>query len=367
MRRGSTKNPAEAAPSDVAPQASTSSFAAVERFVLDVMPTVPGGRHLSTDTRGHRALIREAAAERGLTTKKMGNRTYFYDGRLAVGGMSGWVPTLVGREAFVVCKFKDVTKQLLEAAGLPTPAGIDLDADQLDEALAYVHAAGRPLVLKPTVGGGGDGITCGVTSENELRAAWDCAERAMEENSRLVLEEQVEGVDIRAFVVGRRVAAAATRVPAHVVGDGRQSIAELIDEKRQWRAQHATLAVIGFDVGDEQLVRDGRTVHDIPTADDVVLLSSLGNMTAGGEAVDVTDLVHPDLLDLAVEAVRAIPGLGVAGVDLLAPDVRSADGAVVLEANVGANIRIHNCPTYGQSRNVAGAIIDEMIATASRS
>ena len=82
--------------------------------------------------------------------------------------------------------------------------------------------------------------------------------------------------------------------------------------------------------------------------------------------MDVTELVHPDLLELAVDAIRAIPGLGVAGIDLLAPDIGSADGAVVLEANVEANIRVHNCPAYGRPRDVAGAIIDEMIATARR-
>jgi D-alanine-D-alanine ligase-like ATP-grasp enzyme len=280
--------------------------------------------------------------------------------------MSGWVPTLVGHDAFVAAKSKEISTLLFEAAGVPTPAGIVLDRDQLDEALAHVRAADRPLVLKPTRGGGGAGITCGITTEDDLLAAWDTAGHAMTVKPRFVLQDQAEGVDVRVYVVGRRVAAATTRIQAHVVGDGRQSIGELIEEKRQWRARHTTLNEMGFDVGEAQLVRDGRTIRDVPSAGEVVLLNTLGNLHAGGEAVDVTDVVHPGLLDLAVEAIRAIPGLGVAGIDLLTPDISSPDGAVVLEANVGANIRIHNCPTYGRPRNVAGAIIDEMIATARR-
>ena len=346
MRWG-RRNPDRVATADVSTHASAPSYVPVKRFIREVIPAVPGGRHMSTDTMGHLGLIRLAAADRGLSTRTIGKTTYFYDGRLAVGGMSGWVPTLVGREAWVVTRSKDISTLMFEAAGVPTPASLVLDGDQLDEALAHVRAADRPLVLKPTRGAGGSGITCGISTEDELRTAWDTAGHAMTVKPRFVLQDQAEGVDVRVYVVGRRVAAAATRIHAHVVGDGRQSIAGLIEEKRQWRARHTTLNEMGFDVGEAQLVRDGRTIHDVPSDGEVVLLSTLGNMHAGGEAVDVTDLVHPGLLDLAVEAVRAIPGLGVAGIDLLTPDIRSPDGAVVLEANVGANIRIHNSFAYG--------------------
>jgi D-alanine-D-alanine ligase-like ATP-grasp enzyme len=346
-------------------------LSAVERFVREVMPTVPGGRHLSSDHRGHRALIQDAANDRGLTSKVDGRTTDFYDGALKVGGMKGWVPSLVTREAWLVCKFKDMTKQVLEAAGIPTPVGVSLDADQIDEALAYLGAAPGPLVLKPTVGSGGDGITCGITTEHELREAWDAAALSMSAKPRtmvprLVLEDFLDGVDVRVFVVGDHVAAAATRINCHVVGDGRQSIAELVDEKMEWRQRHATLLNHDMEVDHGLLARAGLTVQDVPADDEVVVLNGLANVHRGGEKVDVTELLHPDLQQLAIDAVRAVPGLGVAGVDLFAPDVRSPDDVVVLELNVGANLRIHNAPTYGYPRNPAVDMVDEMIATASR-
>ena len=337
----------------------------VERFVREVMPAVAGGRHLSADGTGHHALIRQAAADRGLSAKVIDTTTYFYDGPLVVGSMTGWVPNLVTRDALAACRSKDLTKTMLEAAGVPTPAGIVVDREGFDEALAHLRGRAVPQVLKPTLGYGGAGITCGITSDDALRAAWTTAREAAKPRARFVLEDLVEGVDVRAYVVGSRVAAASTRVHPHVVGDGRHSIAELVDEKLRWRAHHVLLKKRPLVVDEAMPARTGWTVRDVPAVGEVVVLNSVSNVHVGGENVDVTDLLHPDLQELAVAATRAIPGLGVAGIDLMTPDIGSADHAVVLEANVGANIRVHNCPAHGQPRNVAGAIIDEMIATAS--
>lgn len=341
------------------------SLAPIERFVREVIPTVPGGRQRSTDARGHHDLIKNAAVQRGLTVTEADGTTHFHDGRHRVGGMTGWVSTLVTRDAVKACRHKDLTKQWLAAAGVPTPAGIALDVDDLDAALAHVAAARRPLVLKPSTGTKGAGITTGITTAEDLRGAWAVAGQVKGQPRRFVLEEQVEGVDIRAYVVGPRVAAAATRIHAHVVGDGRQSITELIAEKQLWRDEHVILRKRPFIVETGLMTRQGRTVDDVPAAGEVVVVNSLANLHVGGENVDITELVHPDLLTMAVEAARAIPGLGAAGVDLLTPDIRSAAGAVVIETNVAANIRVHNCPAYGRPRDVAGAIVDRMIETAS--
>jgi cyanophycin synthetase len=352
------------ADSDATPAGSAASLEPIERFIRDVIPAVPGGRQRGADATGHLELIQRAATNRGLSIKTIGATTYFYDGRFPVGGMTGWVPSLVSREALAMSRSKDLTKQLLAAADVPTPAGIAVSPDQFEVALEHVRAAGRPFVLKPSAGGKGKGITTGIASEADLRAAWTIAEESAGTVPWFVLEEQVEGIDIRAFVVGTRVVAAATRIHAHVVGDGRHTIAELIAEKQLWRDQHVILRKRPFTVDPAVLARSGHSLNDAPAANEVVIVNGLANVHVGGENVDVTELAHPDLLTLAVDAARAVPGLGLAGVDLLAPDIGSADGAVVLEINVGANIRVHSCPAYGRSRDVAGAIIDEMIATA---
>lgn len=337
---------------------------AVERFVRDVLPIVPGGPHQVAVSQGHTALIRRAASARGLSTKTVGDAIYLYDGRVPVGGVKKETSTLNSPEAISICRSKQLTKEMLRAAGLPTPDGIVLRQDQFDEALAHVQAVGRPSVLKPLSQGRGEGVVCGIATEDDLRAAWETAGRAARRAPELLLEEQIEGIDIRVSVVGRRVVAVATRLPSHVVGDGRRSIAELVELKQRRRDQHAYLAKSPLTVERALLARAGRALHDVPVANEVVVLNGPSNVGTGGENVDVTGLVHADLLNLAVDASRAIPGLRNTGVDLMAQDLDTVDGAVILEANFCPDIRVHHHPAYGRPRDIAGAIVDEMLASA---
>ena len=125
-----------------------------------------------------------------------------------------------------------------------------------------------------------------------------------------MLEEQVDGIDIRAYVIGSRVAAAATRIHAHVVGDGGRSITELVAEKQAWRAQHANMRKSPIVVDLAMLARQGRSVDDTPAADEVVVVNGMANVGLGGESVDVTELTHPDLMTMAVDAAPGHPWSG---------------------------------------------------------
>ena len=272
--------------------------------------------------------------------------------------------TLNSPEAKTISWSKDLTKHMLTAAGLPFPAGIVLRPDQFDEASAHVQATDRPSVLKPTAAKQGRGVTCGIVTVDDLRVAWESAEQARGRPGDVVLEEQIEGIDFRVCVIGRRVVAATVRLPSHVVGDGRRSLAQLIDQKQQQRNENAYLAKAPLTVETRRLLRAGRTLDGVPAADEVVVLNGPANVAAGGVNVDVTDLVHPDVLKLAVDAARAAPGLRVVGVDLMAPDLDSVDGAVILELNHTPDIGMHHFPAYGKPRDIAGAIVDEMIAAA---
>lgn len=333
----------------------------VEQFVRDVLPTMPGPHAVPAGSR-HVPLIRSAAKDRGLSARQVGDTVYFYDRHQAVGGVhKNRMTTLVAREAIRICDSKELTKQMLEAAGLPTPQGIALAPDQLDDAVAHLRAAGTS-VLKPSRGMRGEGVTTGIVTDDDLVTAWKRAsEAARAEHPRLVLEDQVEGIDIRAFVVGDRCVGAVTRLPPHVVGDGRHSIAELIDRKKRERGgENAYLNSIDPDPA--LLAQGSNTIADVPEDGEVVVVRAVSNVSAGGESVDITDLIHPELQRLAVEAAWALPGLCVGGVDLMTPDLGSPHGAAILEINAGANIVLHHHPCYGQPRDAAGAIVDEMIA-----
>ncbi len=141
-------------------------------------------------------------------------------------------------------------------------------------------------------------------------------------------------------------------------------LAQLVDQKQLQRDQNAFLAKAPLTVDIARLHRDGRTLDDIPVAREVVLLTGPANVAVGGVNVDVTDLVHPDVLRLAVDAARAAPGMRIAGVDLMVTDLDTVDGAVILELNHTPGLRMHHYPTYGRPKDIAGAIVDEMIAAA---
>ena len=334
----------------------------VARFVRDVLPSIPGGPHVAPESPGHAALVRRAAKARGLSTKTIGDATYLYAGKHPVGGVKKSMNGLNSPEAITICRSKDLTKRMLAAAGLPTPAGIAVSADQFDLAMDHLRTTSGPSVLKPMSEGRGEGVTVGITTEDDLRAAWETAERAQRWAPGFVLEEQVEGIDVRVHVVGRRPVAVVTRVPSHVVGDGRSTIGSLVELKQQQRDRHAYMADAPITVNEVVLARAGWALDDVPAMGAVVLLAGPANVGVGGEPVDVTDLVHPDLLTLAVDAAWAIPGLRNTGVDLMAPDLDTIEGAVVIETNFQPDIRVHHHPAYGRPRDVAGAIVDEMVA-----
>lgn len=338
----------------------------VERFVRDVLPSVPGPRQWPANPSGLNR-IRAAAKDRGLAERTVGNSIYFFDGHLeVVGWLQGpHLTSLTGKPAVTICDSKDLTRDMLQTVGLPIPRGIVLSPDQFDEALAHVLAQG-PSVLKPSCGKQGKGVTCGIETEEDLRTAWESAGAAVREKPPLfLLEELVQGIDIRALVIGRCVVAATTRLPALVVGDGNRTIAELVELKqRRRRIEHPSLAKRPLTVDSALLSRNGKSLGDVPTNGEVVVLQGAANVSAGGESVDVTDLIHPDLSNLAVSAVKAIPELHLAGVDLISREIGSADDAVVLEVNARPEIELHYYPFYGKSRHVAGAIVDEMLATA---
>ena len=340
-----------------------SGLGPVERFIHEVLPTIPGP-HLVPETWRYPALIRRAARDRGLSIRTIKEEEYFYDGPIPVGGVKPTMSTLNSPEAKAISWSKARTKEMLTASGLPFPVGIVLGPDQFDEALAYIKAMDRPSVLKPTSAKQGQGVTCGIVTEDDLRVAWASAGLAREQPGDIVLEEQIEGIDVRVCVIGRRAVAATVRLPSYVVGDGRGSLAQLVDQKQLERDQNAFLAKSPLSVDMARLHRDGRTLDDVPAAGEVVLLTRPANVAVGGVNVDVTDLVHPEVLRLAVAAARAAPGLRLAGVDLMAPDLDTVDGAVILELNHTPGLQVHHYPAYGTPRDVAGAIVDEMIAAA---
>lgn len=222
------------------------------------------------------------------------------------------------------------------------------------------------MVIKPANGRAGDGITTNVSDLAQFDRAWSRAVEASTSKHKIMLEAHVTGLDVRAFVVGDRVVAAATRLPAFVQGNGQDSLVDLVEAKSSVRAENAYLRKMPIQVDYDWLAGRGWKATAVPEDGEIVLLNGTVNIHQGGEHVDITHELSPELQQIAVRAAQAIPGLTVAGIDLLVESPDSVHNAVVLEANTSANISVHHVPAYGQPVDVGGAIIDEMLRQAPR-
>ncbi|WP_309085335.1 cyanophycin synthetase [Chelativorans sp.] len=264
---------------------------------------------------------------------------------------------------------KDLTKRLLQEAGIPVPRGSVVRS--ADEAVKAAEDLGYPVVVKPLEGNHGRGVTIGIETADEVRWAFDIAR---EHDRTILVEQQFSGSDHRILVIGGEVVAVAERLPAHVVGDGRRSIAELIEmvnlDPRRDEGHSAFLTRIEVDECVEHfLEKRGLTLASIPPEGRRVDLRPTANLSTGGTAIDRTDEIHPENALIARRAAQIV-GLDVAGIDFLCPDIRrpvSETGGGIIEVNAGPGFRMHLQPSEGRSRNVARPMIDLLFPPGSRS
>ena len=257
---------------------------------------------------------------------------------------------------------KEDTKYLLSQAEVEVPRGDIIRRERsLEEACNYV---GFPLVIKPIDGNHGRGITINITNLEDALVAFRLAK---EVSSRVIIEKYIVGDDYRLLVINNQLVAAAKRTPAHVVGNGKSTIQELIDEvnsdPRRGYGHEKVLTAIKVNSLTEGLIEAaGYTLESVIDDGEVLLLKDTANLSTGGTAEDVTDIVHPSNVSMA-ERISKIIDLDICGIDVMTTDISkplSETGGAVLEVNAGPGFRMHLAPTKGLPRNVAAPVIDKL-------
>ena len=255
---------------------------------------------------------------------------------------------------------KRLTHQILDQLGLPVPRqAIVYDAG---EAAEEAERLGFPVVVKPLDGNHGKAVAINLKSSEEVREAYG---KARELCGRVIVEACQPGQDYRILVIDGRVVAVSRRVPGHVVGDGRHTIAELIEivnsDPRRGIGHEKVLTRLEVDDQARRLLNAaGLTLESVPEEGRIVYLRSTGNLSTGGTAIDCTDTIHDDNRQMAERAVKAI-GLDVGGVDFICPDITRSYkevGGSIVEINAAPGFRMHLAPTEGKPRDVAGPVID---------
>ena len=268
--------------------------------------------------------------------------------------------------AEAIAQDKELSKIILEAAGVPVPKGYSIRT--IEEAWEAMQALGGRVVVKPQDGNQGKGVTVNIASREQLEQAYASAR---EHGSQLLVERYIPGHDFRLLVVGDKLIAAARRDPPFVIGDGTRTVAQLVEEinrdPRRGSGHATSLTRIRLDdIALARLAQQDLTVDSIPPHGQRVVLRNNANLSTGGTATDVTDEVHPDVAARAVDAARAV-GLDICGVDVVcrtvfAPLEQQSGG--IVEVNAAPGLRMHLSPSFGKGRAVGEAVINTLFGSA---
>ena len=342
-------------------------MAAIQDRPFDVDATVGVLRDLleSESLGPSTACIVDAAAERDIPAMRLN------DGNLVQLGYGMrqrriWTAETDATSAIAesISRDKDLTKSLLQSCGVPIPEGrIVASADDAWEAAEEI---GIPIVIKPSDGNHGRGVSTNLITRAEIAAAYRLA---LEEGSGVIAERFVRGNEHRLLVVGGQVVAAARGEVASVIGDGASTIIELVDNQintdpRRGTTENFPLNLVKLN-GDHtvrlELLRQGFSPESIPPAGKSILIQRNGNV-----AFDVTELVHPEVAAIAALAARIV-GLDIAGIDLVAEDISrplAEQGGAIVEVNAGPGLLMHLKPAIGPARPVGLAIVDHLFPDA---
>lgn len=255
---------------------------------------------------------------------------------------------------------KEETKRMLYDASIPVAKG-DICVDEEDLA-NVIKRIGYPIVIKPVDGNHGKGASINL---NKWEDALEGFAFAKKYSRKVIVERFITGFDFRVLVIDNKVVAAAQRVPANVVGDGKSTVQQLIEETnkdpRRGYGHENVLTEIEVDRDTLDLLqKKNYSTESIPAKDEIVYLKSTANLSTGGTSIDVTELMHPENIFLA-ERISRVIGLDVCGIDIMAKNLTQPlkeNGGVILEVNAAPGFRMHLAPSEGLPRNVAAPVID---------
>lgn len=263
----------------------------------------------------------------------------------------------------VITSNKQLTRRFLQQAGAPVPDGRTFALNQQAEAADFAEALGFPVVVKPLSGKSGSGVTANILSSAGVQWAINQVDQLQRGRGKFIVEKHVAGEDYRIYVAYGEVLSVVLRTPASVIGDGEHSVAALVELKNAARAQnpHTRSRLIAQDEASAyHLQQQGLEWSSIPEPGQHVPLAAAANISRGGDSTEVLPETHSSILDAAVQAVAAIPGLNQAGVDFLLSNHRAPlqdQSGGICEINTTPALMANQAPVYGPVQPVAKRIV----------
>ena len=306
------------------------------------------------------SILREAASREIPVIKLEDNATWQLGYGCNQKKISATITSSTSYSAVETVCNKEICRDLLKSMSVPIADGAAIESsDVLNQT---IDSLGFPITIKPANGNQGRGVTTNITTFEQAEEAFRFASTICK---RVIVERHIPGFDYRLLMVDGKLAAAAKRTPAHVVGDGQSSVQQLINEVNRDpnRGDGHDRVLTKIQAGPAAtfiLARKNYNLNTVLKKSEILYLDYAANLSKGGTAEDVTDQVHPDVVRTA-ERVSKITGLDICGIDLMAKTLEkplAETGGVVLEVNAAPGLRMHLAPSKGISRNVASPVLD---------
>lgn len=316
--------------------------------------------------------VKQAAEEKNLKyktqqIKKQKIKTELFSDDVYIGGYTNMKPSTTHRVAFNLCKDKFKLERFLSLMVIPTFDSKIFYENEMGQAQEYIESnLDTQFVLKPLSLSGGRGIEFNVNNHN-FDQYWNKSMEIQKENNvkplACIVQPFIKGFDIRVTIIEGTFSAALLRLPAHVIGDGKQSISQLIEAKNLIRGESEYFNNKLIKINDtliSNLKDQNLALEDVVSENKVVQLSHIGNIVAGADSIDITDTISEELINLATNATAAVPGLYTSGVDILTPDYTKEKGYII-EVNTNANNRMHELPLKGKKRSPYRHYVETLI------
>lgn len=269
----------------------------------------------------------------------------------------------------VLAADKFMTKRILSAANIRVPDGGLYSEDTIDDAIRFAAARDYKVVFKPNHGSHGSGVETEVNGEEGLLRIIERYLNAKGGAADFIVEALVEGLEHRVFITTKGDYAVLQREPAHVVGDGKNTIEDLAAAETAHRAQvkreqGSALCPVAIDNSAERFLKSaGRSLVDVPAQGEKVYLRRISNLALGGVSRDMTEVAHGSVIRIAEKILECFKGLAVIGVDFITPDITRDQGGVaygIIEVNANPGLSMHMMPAIGDPQPVARYVADVM-------
>ncbi|WP_020006104.1 acylphosphatase [Salinicoccus albus] len=264
----------------------------------------------------------------------------------------------VSNETVRICQNKEKTKKILDDQNVPIPKGEIFDVND-DQIYVYAQDIGFPVVIKPLSGSMGRGVYTNISNFDELKNAIGDFKKRYNYKG-IIVEKHYYGKEYRVYVVGDNVIGATNRVPANIQGDGVNTVRDLIEIKNKVRESNPYLKPKPIKVDYEvklALKNNGLEMNSVLRKGETLSLREISNLSAGGDPLEATSDLSDDVKRIAVNALKVLPSIPHAGVDIII-DPNANEKAVVLEVNPTAEISFHAFPWEGEPKDVPSAIVD---------